>query len=278
MKATTSRQYSSKASWSVKLIGAILMISALVDYLILLIPPNLLNRTWQLNVTSQLVDRGIVPMVGMALVLVGFWMDSVASGGSQKPSQPLTDLRFWVALLASLLGLLYLLLFPLHLNNTRLARTEALSRIEQQATQAESQLENQLGSNQFQQQIEQRKSQLKNQLNTLLQNEDELNRLLEREDLPQPFREVLEQSQSNPAALDQFLEQQADSLPTQLLTQIRERKQRLEDQAKTRTLKSSLQTGISSLLLAIAYIGVGWTGLKSLGILGGGSSRRKAAG
>ena len=278
MKATTSRQYSSNASWSVKLIGAILVISALVDYLILLIPPNLLNRTWQLNVTSQLVDRGIVPMVGMALVLLGFWMESVASGGSQKPSQPLTDLRFWVALLASVLGLLYLLLFPLHLNNTRLAWTEALSRIEQQATQAESQLENQLGSNQFQQQIEQRKSQLKNQLNTLLQNEDELNRLLEREDLPQPFREVLEQSQSNPAALDQFLEQQADSLPTQLLTQIRERKQRLEDQAKTRTLKSSLQTGISSLLLAIGYIGVGWTGLKSSGILGGGGSRRKVAG
>ncbi len=277
MKATTSRQYSSMASWSVKLIGAILIISALVDYLILLIPPDLLNRTWQLNVTSQLVDRGIVPMVGMALVLVGFWMDNVASGGSQKPTQPLSDLRFWVALLATVLGLLYLLLFPLHLNNTRLARTEALSRIEQQATQAESQLENQLGSNQFQQQIEQRKSQLKNQLNTLLQNEEELNRLLEREDLPQPFREVLEQSQSNPQALDQFLEQQADSLPTQLLTQIRERKQRLEDQAKTRTLKSSLQTGISSLLLAIAYIGVGWTGLKSLGILGGGS-RRKAAG
>ncbi|MEA5521902.1 HpsJ family protein [Limnoraphis robusta Tam1] len=273
MKATTSRQFPSLAAWSVKLIGAILIVSSLVDYLILLIPPNLLNRGWQLSVTSQLVDRGIVPMVGMGLVLIGFWMDSVTSGGSQKPIKALVDLRFWIALLASLLGLLYLLLFPLHLNNTRLARAEALSQIQQQASQAETQLETQLGSDQFQQQVEQRKNLLKNQFSSVIQNEEQLNQLLAREDLPQQVKDVLEQSKTNPQVLEQFLEQQADSLPTQLLTQIRERQQQLEEQAKTRSLKSSLQTGISSLLLAIGYIGVGFTGLKGVGILGGG--RRK---
>ena len=278
MKATTSRQFPSLAAWSVKLIGTILIVSSLVDYLILLIPPNLLNRGWQLNVTSQLVDRGIVPMVGMGLVLIGFWMDSVASGGSQKPTKPIVDLRFWVGILASVLGLLYLLLFPLHLNNTRIARAEALSQINQQATQAETQLSTQLGSDQFQQQIEQRKNLLKNQFSQVIGNEEQLNQLLAREDLPQQVKEVLEQSKTNPQVLDQFLEQQADNLPTQLLTQIRERKQELEQQAKTRSLKSSLQTGISSLLLAIGYIGVGWTGLKGVGILGGGGRRKPSAG
>jgi hypothetical protein len=275
MNAMTSRQFSSQISWSIKLVGIILIISALVDYLIIGLPTNFSNRSWQLTTATQLVDRGIVPLVGMALVLISSWMDSVAAGGSQKPTKPLLDLRFWIALIASLLGLMYLLLFPLHLNNTRIARAEALSQINQQATQAETQLETQLGSDQFQQQVEQRKTQLRSQFSNLLQNEDQLNQLLEQDNLPQQVREVLEQAQTNPAVLDQFLEEQADNLPTQLLTQIRERKQQLEEQAKARSLKSSLQTGLSSLFLAIGYIAIGWTGLKGLGILGG--SRRKVS-
>jgi hypothetical protein len=275
MNAMTSRQFSSQISWSIKLVGIILIVSALVDYFILAFPTNFSNRSWQLTTATQLVDRGIVPLVGMALVLTSSWMDSVASGGSQKPTKPLLDLRFWLALIASLLGLMYLLLFPLHLNNTRIARAEALSQINQQATQAETQLENQLGSDQFQQQVEQRKTQLRSQFSNLLQNEDQLNQLLEQENLPQPVREVLQEAQTNPAVLDQFLEEQADNLPTQLQTQIRERKQQLEEQAKGRSLKSSLQTGLSSLFLAIGYIAIGWTGLKGLGILGG--SRRKVS-
>ncbi len=275
MNAMTSRQFSSSTiSWNIKLVGIILIISALVDYLILLIPPNLGSRTWQITTATQLVDRGVVPLVGMALVLIGFWMDAAASGGSQKPTKPVVDLRFWVALLASALGLVYLLLFPLHLNNTRIARSEALTQIEQRATQAETRLETQLGSDQFQQQIEQRKTQLRSQFSNLIQNEDQLTQVLGQENLPQKVREVLEQAQANPAVLDEFLQQEADNLPTQLLTQIRERKQQLEDQAKTRSMKSSLQTGLSSLFLAIAYMALGWTGLKGLGILGG--SRRKA--
>ncbi|MGB3401284.1 MAG: HpsJ family protein [Microcoleaceae cyanobacterium] len=275
MNAMTSRQFSSQITWNIKIVGIILIVSALVDYLILAIPPNLSNRSWQLTTATQLVDRGIVPLVGMALVLIGSWMDHAAAGGTQKPTKPLLDLRFWVAIIACVLGLMYLLLFPLHLNNTRIARAEALSQINQQATQAETRLESQLGSNQFQQQVEDRKTQLRSQFSNLLQNQEQLSQILEQENLPQQVRDVLQEAQTNPAVLDQFLEEQADNLPTQLLTQIRERKQQLEEQAKGRSLKSSLQTGLSSLFLAIGYIAVGWTGIKSLGLLGG--SRRKVS-
>ncbi|MGL5134454.1 MAG: hormogonium polysaccharide biosynthesis protein HpsJ [Planktothrix sp.] len=273
MKATSSRQFSTATSLILKLVGVILIFSSLVDFLVLLIPPNFLNRGWQISVTSDLVDRGIVPMVGMALVFIAFWMDA-ATEGNVKPAKPLASLRFWVSLLASLLGLLYLLLFPLHLNNTRLARAEALAEINQQATQAQTQLENQIGSTQFQQQIQQRKTQLKDQFAGLSQNPEALNQALANPNLPPEVRQILEQSKSNPQAVEEFLNQQADNLPTQLSTQIRDRKQELETQAKTQSLKSSLRTGISSLLLAIGYITLGWTGLKGLGILRG-ANRRK---
>lgn len=276
MKANSSRQFSSTTSLILKLVGVILLFSSLVDYLVLLIPPNFLNRGWQINVTSDLVDRGIVPMVGMALIFVAFWID-IATEGTVKPSKPFTSLRFWVGVLASLLGLLYLLLFPLHLNNTRLARSEALTQINQQATQAQTQLETQISSDQFQQQIQQRKTQLKDQISGLTQNPDALNQALANPNLPKQVKDVLEQSKSNPKAIEEFLNQQADNLPTQLLTQIRDRKQELEQQAKTQSLKSSLRTGISSLLLAIGYITIGWTGLKGLGILRGGNRRKTPA-
>ncbi|MBS0017940.1 MAG: HpsJ family protein [Arthrospira sp. SH-MAG29] len=272
MTSTTNRQFSFQASSSIKLVGLILILSAIVDYLVLLFPPNLTDRGWLIQTASSLVDRGVVPLVGMALVLMGYWMDSVL-GNTPKSRKNIADLRLWVGILASLLGLLYLLIFPMHLNNTRLARRDALSEISQQAAQAETQLESQLGSQQFQQEIEQRKVQLRAQLTGLIQDEEQLNQVIAEGNLPPQILQVLEEAKTNPAVLDDFLEQQADSLPVQLLTQIRQRQQELEDEAKTRSLKSSLQTGISSLLLAIGYIALGWTGLKGLGLLNKG--RRK---
>ncbi|MDT9297577.1 MAG: HpsJ family protein [Arthrospira platensis PCC 7345] len=272
MTSTTNRQFSFQASSSIKLVGLILILSALVDYLVLLFPPNLTDRGWLIQTASSLVDRGVVPLVGMALVLMGYWMDSVL-GNAPKSRNNIADLRLWVGILASLFGLLYLLIFPMHLNNTRLARRDALSEISQQAAQAETQLESQLGSQQFQQEIEQRKVQLRAQLTGLIQDEEQLNQVIAEGNLPPQILQVLEEAKTNPAVLDEFLEQQADSLPVQLLTQIRQRQQELEDEAKTRSLKSSLQTGMSSLLLAIGYIALGWTGLKGLGLLNKG--RRK---
>ncbi len=272
MTSTANRQFSFQASSSIKLVGLILILSALVDYLVLLFPPNLTDRGWLIQTASSLVDRGVVPLVGMALVLMGYWMDSVL-GNAPKSGKKISDLRLWVGILASLFGLLYLLIFPMHLNNTRLARRDALSEISQQAAQAETQLESQLGSPQFQQEIEQRKVELRAQLTGLIQDEAQLDQVIAEGNLPPQIQQVLEESRTNPAVLDEFLEQQADSLPVQLLTQIRQRQQQLEDETKTRSLKSSLQTGMSSLLLAIGYIVLGWTSLKGLGLLNKG--RRK---
>lgn len=266
MKATNIRQYSSLAARTLIIVGVIMILSSILDFVVLSIPFNITNRTWQISFATQIVDRGIIPMVGMALLFTGYWVRS--SSGLQDGSPfSILDLRLWALLLASLLGLVYILIFPVHLNNTSQARAEAIERINQQASQAETQLEARVGSDEFKSQIQQRQTQLRSQFNSLLQDETRLNEALENQQLPNQVKTLLEESKDNPQAINEFLNRQAQQLPDQLLTRIRSRQQELEEQANTNSFKSSMRTGLSSLLLALGYMMIGWTGLKNMGIV-----------
>jgi flagellar biosynthesis GTPase FlhF len=269
MKATNSRQFSSVAARTLKVVGIILILSALLDCIVLSLPgetSDMINRGWQLAAATQIVDRGIIPLIGIALLLTGFWVDS-STGVSIERRNVWLDLRFWALLISSLLGLIYLLLVPVHLNNTRLELKETLVQVEREAGQAEGQLEAQMKSEQFKTQIEQLKSQRRSQIAALLQDEGKMAEALKSPEVPKELKAVLQESKKDPKALDKFLEQQAQELPNQARNEIRTRKQQKEKELRTRSRNSSLQTGISSLLLAIGYITVGWTGLRSMGML-----------
>jgi hypothetical protein len=269
MKASNSRQFSSVAARTLKVVGIILILSALLDSIVLSLPgetSDLLNRAWQLAAATQIVDRGIIPLMGIALLMTGFWVDS-SSGVSIERRKVWLDLRFWALLISTLLGLVYLSLVPVHLNNTRLELQDALAQVDQEAGQAEGQLEAQIKSDQFKAQVEQLKNQRRTQIAALLQDDGKLQQALQSPDVPEELKALLRNSKNDPKALDSFLEQQAQELPTQARNEIRTRKQQKEKELRTRSRNSSLQTGISSLLLAIGYITVGWTGLRSMGIL-----------
>ena len=268
MKATNSRQFSSVAARTLKVVGIILILSALLDCIVLSLPgetSDMINRGWQLAAATQIVDRGIIPLMGIALLMTGFWVDS-STGVSIERRNFWLDLRFWALLISSLLGLIYLLLVPVHLNNTRLELKEALVQVDREAGQAEGQLEAQIKSDQFKAQIEQLKSQRRSQIAALLQDEGKMAQALKSPEVPKELKAVLQESKNDPKALDKFLEQQAQELPNQARKEIQTRKQQKEKELRTRSRNSSLQTGISSLLLAIGYITVGWTGLRSMGI------------
>jgi hypothetical protein len=269
MKASNSRQFSSVAARTLKVVGIILILSALLDCIVLSLPgetSDFLNRGWQLAAAIQIVDRGIIPLIGIALLMAGFWVDS-SSGVSIERRNVWLDLRLWALLISSLLGLVYLSLVPVHLNNTRLELKDALAQVDQEAGQAEGQLEAQIKSDQFKAQVEQLKGQRRTQIAALLQDEGKLQQALKSPDVPKELKAVLQESKNDPKALDKFLEQQAQELPAQARNEIRTRKQQKEKELRTRSRNSSLQTGINSLLLAIGYITVGWTGLRSMGIM-----------
>ena len=257
-------QFSPLVARTLKLVGVLLILSFFVDFVILLFPFGSRDRNWQIGLATSLVDRGIIPLVGLALLLTGYWI--VNSTNDIPPKRTWSDLRSWAFLLCSLLGLLFLALCPLHVNNVYQASAQAVQRIDQEAIQKETQLQAELGSAQAQAQIEGQQSKFRNQVSTLLQNEQQFNQALQGNQLPEAQKKLLQQFKTDPKALDQFLNQEfgAQSIQERGLSQIRSRREQAGQQARQEALQSGLRVGISSLLLTVGYITIGWTGLRTI--------------
>ncbi|MBD2563562.1 MULTISPECIES: hormogonium polysaccharide biosynthesis protein HpsJ [Nostoc] len=267
---------------TLKVVGIICILSFLVDFLILLLPFQPTDRVWQINLATALVDRGIVPLVGLGLLFAAYWIDST-DAGSDRPQG--IDLRFPAVILSSILGLMFLLIFPLHLNNVNQAKTQTLNRITQEADQAEtqlntrlSQLQAQLNTEQGKAQLEQLRNQTKAQFSEILKDDQRYKQALESSQIPANIKELLKKAKTDPQVLDKAIQQQTDiqTLRTQQLSQVRQRRDEAEKQAKDTAWKSGLRIGISSLLLSIGYIIIGWTGLKGRGAIQGGKPRATA--
>ncbi len=260
-------------SLSLKLIGVIFILSSLIDYITLAVPLNWQNSQWQIGLVTSIVDRGIVPMVGIAFILVAYWIDSNNEAVPTKPSG--FDLRLPTFALATILGLIFLLMVPLHLNNLRQAQATALEQIEQGADQGAEQIQaflqqvDGLSRNPqlLSQQIQQRSAVIDNgqfqgqqlnaqQLESLRQQRDQLQGLQQLSRTPQEYKKRI------------------DELKKQLETQLLDRRKQAEERAKLEAFKQGIRIGLSSLMLAIVYSAIGWIGFRNLG--GARPSRPKA--
>lgn len=249
-------------SLCLKSVGVILIASSLLDYVALAIPFQPLDSQWQNSFTSQVVDRGIVPMVGMAFILVACWIESNLNSSTKKSA---FDIRLPAFILSLLLGVMFLILVPLHLNNLRLTTVNALIQIEQKTSEAETKI-----SDQYEQlndvatdprRLQQLESKIKDfdtaitsgQFQGQQLNPQQLQRLSETKEQLQSFKELTK----NPQALQKKL--------GELQTQLKEQQLARETKAKTEVFKQGLRTGLSSLMLAIGYLLIGWIGLKLIG-------------
>ncbi|MEM9537925.1 MAG: HpsJ family protein [Cyanobacteria bacterium P01_E01_bin.42] len=250
--------FSAFSSLALKVVGVILIVSSILDYIVLAIPFQITNKDWQLTLASNIVDRGIIPMVGIAFLIAGYWIGESLGGGDRGVS--VTDLRFWSFIFACFLGLMFLLFIPLHLGNLRYKMRQATEQIEQGLTAAEQQIQTQF--DQITQLLgdDARIAQLDQAIASGQVTGDRLQQL-------QTIRDQIDQLQDNPAALEQQL-QEAN-------TQLQQRRKEAEDRAKTNAFKSGVRTGVSSLLLAIGYSVIGAMGFRGLAGGGGVPSRRR---
>jgi hypothetical protein len=234
MKATDSRQ-SPLASQVLNLVGVILILSFLAELLVLLIPAQFNNPQWQVDLITQLVDRGVLPLIGFAFIYVGFGLQP-ATGTAQQGTW--RNPRFWAFVVASLLGLLFLLLIPFHINTTGQLSQQAVSNIDQRASQAEIQ-------------IQQRQGQIRS-----LVESGQIDQLIQNNQVPPEQLPLLQRLKQDPKALDQ----EAEAARNQIRTQ----QQQAQAQARADALRSRIRVGLRSLLLAIGYITIGWSGLREV--------------
>ena len=253
IKAPGSRQITPFISRALKTVGIVITLSVLLDFIVLSIPYQLLERQWQLAFATQVVDRGIVPLVGLALLFTGYWVDSISGQTRDRPAW-WRNFQLWAAILASVMGLMYILIFPLHLNNVRLNDVTLQERVNQEAEQAEATLNQRLSGALQQQRV---------QITQLLNASDaQLAQAVQGNQLSQAEADQIKAFKANPESVAPFLEKRAQDLQAQGQTDIRSRKEDAQKAAKTESLKSGLRIGLGSLLLAIGYILVGWTGLR----------------
>lgn len=196
-------------------------------------------------------------MVGIALIVAGVWIGNI-SRGSEPDRQRWQDLRFWAFLLSSLLGLIFLLLLPLHLSNVYAESTQALTQIREKATQEEQAI---AGRAQQLQTLAKDPQQLKQLDEAIKSGRIQGQQLAQLQGLQQQLQQV----QQNPGAINKEIEASR--------SQIAKERQQAESQTQTAAWRLGLQTGLTGLLLAIGYIVIGWTGLR--GLLNSSASRRE---
>lgn len=197
-------------------------------------------------------------MVGLMLMLLGFWADTgSASTASSTTTSPMLRLSAFV--ISSILGLFFLLVGPWHVMTTRDAADAQVKQIAQEATAAETQIDTQakqakgLGSQQLDTEI----AQVEQAINSGSLSADQQNQAKTR-------LSELKKLKSDPKALESTLDAQIAPKKAEELGKIRSRKQELETQTRGNAMRAALRTGLDSLLLAIGYIIIGWTGLRQL--------------
>ena len=257
---------------TLKLVGVVLILSFLLDFVILAFPAGERDALWQIGFITATVDRGITPVIGLGFLMLGYWLERSNDDSLTQPPSWLS-LKFWALLLSSLLGLLFLIMIPLHINNVNTKSVRAVERINENSSQEEAKLQNeisqaqaQLGDPNVRTKLESDKNKFKTQVTALLQNEQQFNQAINSDRTPENEKKLLRQFKANPNALEDFLTQQSDpvALGSKRLAQLQTQKQNLVNQAKQEALQSSIRMTIRSLLISIAYIFIGWMGLRSL--------------
>ena len=235
---------------ALKTAGAVLILSSLIDLVFMLCfpPENLVleGSRWWLYATSQLVDRGLLPLVGIAFVVTGDWIKIVSTedGGDRGNTW-----RIGTFTLASLLGLIFILIVPFQIMTTNDFKSQDLKKIGDEVTQLEQGIKSNL------QQINaQSKDKIRAQITTIDNELKSGQAQGERLAGLQLTKSKLELLLADPKKFAQESEQN--------LQQLQKQKQKAETQASERMLKTGVRTSMASLLLAIAYITIGWTGLR----------------
>jgi hypothetical protein len=226
------------------IVGIILLLTVAIDFA----AQAAINQPWAkpdslLQFQNELIDRGVIALLGLALVYAGFWINQVlaqalpnSATGSISGSALWGKPQFWTFVVASLLGLLFLLLIPWHASTSGQILSAANTRADQQEAQINFQ-------------IQQQKQEIQS-----VQAAGQIDQLLQRKDLSPDKIALLQELKKDPQAFDKKVAQQ--------MVEMKKQKQQALDQVSKAVSLYPFRSEVRSLLLSFGFIAIGWTGLR----------------
>jgi hypothetical protein len=270
MKATNSLL---SAPLILKLVGCILILSSLIDYTVQLIPFTYQEDVWIVGTITRIIERGILPMIGMALLFTGYWLE----GGGEQRSTPFISLRFWTVLLSILLGLIFLLAMPIAWSSYGKVSELQIKEINKKAENDQAQVAAKVQQSQDQltgflsnkqavdQQLKGMDEQLKQIDEAIAKGDIKGDQLAE----IQKRKKAMEEVKADPTKLSDKLREKLKEESSQFLTKIKETQLNQTNQVTTGLNKGRFNAILSSILLTIGYTAIGVLGLRNLGSLSG---------
>jgi uncharacterized membrane protein len=112
----------------------VLIISTIVDIAFTLLPYQINDGRWWNLATAEIVNRGLLPLVGIIFWLIADWIESVSKDAGGRRSQTLTKV---VTGLAIALGVIFLAIVPFQVFSSNSDRDKLMTINKEEKTQAE---------------------------------------------------------------------------------------------------------------------------------------------
>jgi hypothetical protein len=226
-----------QTSLALPAVGLVLIVTVLFDFVVRLIFTRLDTPEVQVGLLTEFIDRGVIALIGLALVYAGFWLNSLVSRKSENKGRSTWQKpQFWTFIFASLMGLLFLMLMPAHFGATGQVLTKTLTKFDQQEAQAKATLDQQ-----------------KREADQIVAS-GQIDEILREPNLPPQQRALFEQLKKDPKSIETQLASQ--------LAGIQKEKNVALDQVNRQTTLDRLRAEVRSLLLAVGFTVLGWTGLR----------------
>jgi hypothetical protein len=227
-----------QTSLALPAVGLILIVTVLFDFIVRLFFTPLDKPDLQVGLLNEFIDRGVIALIGLALIYAGFWLNSLVNRGISEPKgQSIWQKpQFWTFVFASLMGLIFLILMPVHFGATGKILNDTATRFDQQEAQAKATLEQQ-----------------KQQAQQIVAS-GQLDEILKDPNLPPQQRGVFEQLKKDPKSVDAQI--------TSQLSNLQKEKDTALGKLNQETTLNRLRAEIRSLLLSVGFTVLGWTGLR----------------
>jgi hypothetical protein len=236
-------------SLALKTASMVLIISTIVDIAFTLLPYQLGDGKWWFAASAELVNRGLLPLVGIVFWLISDWIESVSKEASGRSGSIWAKVITFFALF---LGAIFLIIVPFQTITSNSDRDKTMTMIREEGIAAEAKIDKEIKEltsdkakmQQVQQQVQQKIAEIDKKIKSGQVQVEELSAL-------KASKAGLEKITNDPA-----------NIKEENMGGIRRRQKEYEGAATANMWKTGIRASLASLLLSAGYSFIGLTGLR----------------